>query len=651
MKGCFCRIGFYIFLLGLWGQPAAAQPDTSATEWIKVYFNQPSDYSKALPGNMSKSNVDLMGTLETLIGEAEHSVDLAIYDLEHPRIGRALAEAAERGVRVRVVTDNYNRTDAGEIDSTMWATLREANIISIDDDGDVYGPDGEIDDNNLTNSGADMHHKFAIIDAQSSTPNDDKVWTGSTNLTYTGAYNTNNAIVIKDSDVAGAYLNEFEQMWGDDDGTPNPRSAKYHKDKSYVGENTFWVGDTKMELYFSPINRSGTKPSIMDRLVEVIKAEAQHDVVFQAFAITPSIPLSRTIWQMSATGDIELNGVIDPLFYYQYRNKGEIWASREAKLSNRNILPANEMRKLHHKVMLIDGNNPDATDQGVTIAGSYNFSKNAEVNNDENLLIIHSDEITNQFYQDFSGAMARAQNEMEVPAPVIDTDEWYQVKEVSDGSKFAIEVEPGFNYDVEFLGIDVPRIYAGRDSSEYYGAEAAEYLRNLLSGGSVRLQGASGGIPDAGYGAFQSYVTLKTDKGNMVSLNKKILEQGLGRHEDYYAQHPDSVRAFRQYAQEAHAKGVGMWRNGERMGEKIARSDTSGADEEPSDAFPININTAEESLLELLPGIGPAYAERIIEHREQRGTFSDVDQLEDIRGIGAKTMDKLRPNVVVDEDE
>ena len=47
-----------------------------------------------------------------------------------------LATAAKRGVRVRVVTDNYNRTDAGKIDSSMWATLRQAGIISIDDDGE-----------------------------------------------------------------------------------------------------------------------------------------------------------------------------------------------------------------------------------------------------------------------------------------------------------------------------------------------------------------------------------------------------------------------------------------------------------------------------------------------------------------------------------
>jgi competence ComEA-like helix-hairpin-helix protein len=647
MKGRLFLLCVFLFLMPFYLQAKAALRDSSTTEWIKVYFNQPADYSVALPGNMSKSNADLIGTLESLIEEAKHSVDLAIYDLEHPRIGNALAEAAKRGVRVRVVTDNYNRTDAGKIDSAIWATLREAGIISIDDDGDVYEPDGDIDDNDLVNAGADMHHKFAVIDGLSPTPQDDKIWTGSTNLTYTGAYNTNNTIIIKDSGIAAAYLHEFEQMWGDNDATPNPVASKYHKDKSYVGENTYFVDDTRVEVYFSPINRSGSKPSIMDRLVEVIHEEAQHDVGFQAFAITPSIPLSRTIWRMSATGDIEINGVIDPMFYYRYKNNGDIWASPEANVLNRMILPANEMRKLHHKVMLVDANHPDPSDKGVSIAGSYNFSKNAEVNNDENLLIIYSDRITNQFYQDFSGVVRRAKREADVPAPLIEPDRWYPVEEVSDGSRFAIEVLPGFDYGVEFLGVDVPQIYAGQDSSDYYANEAAAYLRNLISWGKVKLQGASGDRPDAGFGAFQAYVTLKTEKDETISLNKHLLRQGFGRHEQYYAQHPDSVQAFKQYVEQAKRQKAGMWQNPEKVGQKFLREEGSDGAPDPSDAFPININAADAALLKLLPGIGPAYSKRIIEYRERNGLFTDIEQLENIRGIGPKTLDKLRPNVVL----
>lgn len=155
---------FVFFIFSFQAHAITNQADSSSVEWIKVYFNMPVDYSKALPGNMSRSSQDLIGTFEAVIESAEYSIDLAIYDLEHPRIGQALTAAKERGVRVRIVTDNYNRMDFERADSTMWAMLRRAGIISIDDNGDIYHTDGGIADHSLTNSGADMHHKFAVID-------------------------------------------------------------------------------------------------------------------------------------------------------------------------------------------------------------------------------------------------------------------------------------------------------------------------------------------------------------------------------------------------------------------------------------------------------------------------------------------------------
>jgi comEA protein len=62
----------------------------------------------------------------------------------------------------------------------------------------------------------------------------------------------------------------------------------------------------------------------------------------------------------------------------------------------------------------------------------------------------------------------------------------------------------------------------------------------------------------------------------------------------------------------------------------------------------ININTALKAELELLPGIGPALAGRIIEYRQQRGPFKSVDDLDGVKGIGPKVLGKLRERVVVE---
>lgn len=56
----------------------------------------------------------------------------------------------------------------------------------------------------------------------------------------------------------------------------------------------------------------------------------------------------------------------------------------------------------------------------------------------------------------------------------------------------------------------------------------------------------------------------------------------------------------------------------------------------------IDVNTAGQAELELLPGIGPALARRIIEDREANGAFERVEDLDRVSGIGPKTVERLR---------
>ena len=69
-------------------------------------------------------------------------------------------------------------------------------------------------------------------------------------------------------------------------------------------------------------------------------------------------------------------------------------------------------------------------------------------------------------------------------------------------------------------------------------------------------------------------------------------------------------------------------------------------DARPSTQRAVNINTATADQLQLLPGVGPALAGRIIAFREANGPFNKVDELTAVQGIGDKSLEKLRPYVV-----
>ena len=61
----------------------------------------------------------------------------------------------------------------------------------------------------------------------------------------------------------------------------------------------------------------------------------------------------------------------------------------------------------------------------------------------------------------------------------------------------------------------------------------------------------------------------------------------------------------------------------------------------------VDINTASQSELEALKGIGPAKAKAIVEYRSKNGLFSSIDDLEKVNGIGAGTIKQIRSELTV----
>lgn len=91
--------------------------------------------------------------------------------------------------------------------------------------------------------------------------------------------------------------------------------------------------------------------------------------------------------------------------------------------------------------------------------------------------------------------------------------------------------------------------------------------------------------------------------------------------------------------------------------QRIQSDDPAGADATPKRSKSnggktlrgkLNLNTATEAELVMLPGVGPAKARRIIESRTKEGRFRRVRDLRRVKGIGAKTLQKLEPYLTVE---
>jgi competence protein ComEA len=63
-------------------------------------------------------------------------------------------------------------------------------------------------------------------------------------------------------------------------------------------------------------------------------------------------------------------------------------------------------------------------------------------------------------------------------------------------------------------------------------------------------------------------------------------------------------------------------------------------------AGPVDINRADAATIaKELEGIGPSRAKAIVEYREKNGPYKSADDLSKIKGIGAKAIEKNRPNI------
>ena len=329
---------------------------------IHVYFNGSVDHSVATEELALSLGTDMNDTVAAWIMSAQHTLDVAAYNLNDQTVEDAVNAAVANGVQVRWIYEGQN-----------------ANIgLSSLDDAVVTHPrtDGE---------GSGMHNKFIIGDADFA--ESAFVLTGSTNLT-TGQLvsDLNNAIVFEDQSLARAYELEFEEMWGSEGMTPDAANSKFGADKTWNTPVNFLIGGSEVELYFSPTD--GTNAAILEEI-----EGANADFEFALLTLTRD-DLGAAIVELNQSFFVSPVGVIE-----QINTTGSEF---DNLISNGVQVYAHDVSgDCHHKYAIVDHSEP-GTDP-LVITGSHNWSSSAESVNDENTVIVHDARVANLYHQEFRG--------------------------------------------------------------------------------------------------------------------------------------------------------------------------------------------------------------------------------------------------------
>ncbi len=293
--------------------------------------------------------------LAEFIHETRESLDCAIYDLRHPTVLQALAQAAQRGVKLRIAFDGGKERTGGLSGDPKPEGTQEA----IQNAGlGQYATAVHEKGRHL------MHDKFLVRDGRS-------VWMGSANFTVGGLeLQDNNCLAIDSPQLAANYDATFAGLLTGETGQTPPQGQ------------TEQVGDITLTPFFAPAAREG----IEDVIVAALKRAKKLRVL--AFLISdPGMLDALAPYANDASFDIR--GVYDPngmndVLRYTKQDPARFWFTKDPRFvraPTHAFSPAHEQDFMHNKVIIVD--------DSLVITGSYNFSENAELN-DENVLALQS---------------------------------------------------------------------------------------------------------------------------------------------------------------------------------------------------------------------------------------------------------------------
>ena len=362
--GYLCLAGLFLFC-----------SSNAQTKRIKTYFTQQVDHSFAKGVNATYLNNVVFDTLAAYINRAKYTIDIAQYEYKTwagDPIYTAINNAHTRGVKIRYIQDgSYAATNTGV------AALNSSIPVAASPTTTAYGI---------------SHNKFVIIDEYAPDTTKAIVWTGSPDWDQTmsqGDYN--NVIIFQSRQLAKAYTNEFNIMWGDTThgGAFKSATSKFGPNKPNSGNHIFYIDGSKVELYFSPSD--GVNTQIISNI-----NSATVDLYCGMFTFTETTNATDIVNRKNA-------GVFAAAILDKYSSG--TYTPYTTTLPNglgTNFVGYNASSTLYHNKYLIV--NPSAPcDDPKVLTGSHNWTSGADTKNDENTVVVHNDTIANMYLQSFAG--------------------------------------------------------------------------------------------------------------------------------------------------------------------------------------------------------------------------------------------------------
>ena len=264
-----------------------------------------------------------------------------------------------------------------------------------------------------------MHQKFVVIDGQ-------RVVMGSANFTMSGIHgdfgepesrgNTNHLIRLDSPELARAFTDEFNYMWGDGPGgQPDSLFGVRKPERPLISAR---LGDAEVTLHFSPAGGGVPYGETTNGAIAQALAQADSSVDLALFVFSDQGIVDQ-LHALLDTKGVGIRGLFDPSFAFRdFSRTLDMWGlslPRECQVDLArpawdppakavgipNLAPTD---KLHHKFGLIDAGTPNAT----VVTGSHNWSKAANNNNDENILIIRNTVVADHFTREFDRLMTGA---------------------------------------------------------------------------------------------------------------------------------------------------------------------------------------------------------------------------------------------------